>query len=190
MPIITIFVIVLLAVFATIAYFTEPSEADKRRRERLGEVMWGCGETEGVGDEILRQVAFSRIPAVDRLLRSKKFALKLLLMLDRAQLSWTVGRFFFFSLCMLLVGAIIGSWWMPLSFGGWLLGLALGFAPFAWVVYKGSVRLNRFVLQLPDAIDLIARSLRAGYALPSALVAVAEEMADPLGTEFRRAAEI
>src|SRR5208283_2029972 len=52
-----------------------------------------------------------------------------------------------------------------------------------------SARFRRFNLQLPDAIDLIARSLRAGHSLPSALVTVAEEMLDPLGPEFRRTAD-
>jgi tight adherence protein B len=42
---------------------------------------------------------------------------------------------------------------------------------------------------LPDAIDLISRALRAGHALPATLVLVADEMADPLGTEFRRTAD-
>ena len=68
-------------------------------------------------------------------------------------------------------------------------GLALGLAPFGWVLYRRSDRFRRFNLQLPDAVDLIARSLRAGHSLPSALVTVAEEIADPLGPEFRQCAD-
>jgi tight adherence protein B len=44
-------------------------------------------------------------------------------------------------------------------------------------------------LQLPDAVDLIARSLRAGHSLPSALLNVAQEIADPLGPEFQQCAD-
>src|SRR5208283_1788539 len=61
--------------------------------------------------------------------------------------------------------------------------------PFIWVLYKRGARFQRFDSQLPDAIDLISRALRAGHALPSALVTVGEEMADPLGPEFRRTAD-
>ncbi len=102
---------------------------------------------------------------------------------------WTVGRFFFYSSCCMLVGAIIGNWWIPVGFVGWIPGLALGLAPFGWVLFRRSDRFRRFNLQLPDAVDLIARSLRAGHSLPSALVKVAEEVADPLGSEFRQCAD-
>jgi len=39
--------------------------------------------------------------------------------------------------------------------------------------------------QLPDALDLISRALKAGHALPSGLQMTGEEMADPIGGEFR-----
>ena len=61
--------------------------------------------------------------------------------------------------------------------------------PWLWLLYKRSVRFRRFNLLLPEAVDLIARSLRAGQSLPMALVTVAEEIADPLGPEFRRCAD-
>ena len=104
-------------------------------------------------------------------------------------MSWTVGRFFFYSACMMLVGSVVGHWWIPIGFVGWIPGLALGSAPLAWVLYKRAARFRRFNLLLPDAIDLIARALRAGHSLGSALVTVSEEIADPLGPEFRQCAD-
>ena len=188
MSMISVFLIVLVAVFATVAYFTEPSEQDKRIRDRLDDLkryVKNADREEG----IIRQVTFSSIPSLDRLLRASKLAPKLQLMLEQAKLPWSVGRFFFFSAGMLVLGATIGNWWMPRGFVGWIPGLALGFLPLAWVAYKRTARLQRFNLQLPDAIDLIARALRAGHALPSALVTVGEEMTDPLGPEFRHVAD-
>lgn len=188
MSIISIFLIVLVAVFATLAYFTEPTEEHKRIRERLGGLE-RFFTNEGRQEGIMRQVTFSSIPSLDRFLRNNKLAPKLRLMLEQAKLPWTVGRFFFYSLCMVVLGATVGSWWIPVGFVGWIPGLAAGFLPLIWVMYKRSVRFRRFNLQLPDAIDLISRALRAGHALPSALVTVGEEMPDPLGPEFRRAAD-
>ncbi len=188
MSMITIFLIVLVAVFATVAYFTEPSEEDKRFRERLDAMDRHPTPEDGI-EGIMKRVTFSTIPSLDRFLRRSSLAPKLQLMLEQAKLPWTVGRFFFFSLCMVMVGAIIGNWKVPVGFVGWVPGLALGFLPFFWVLYKRASRLRRFNLQLPDAIDLISRALRAGHALPSALVTVGEEMADPLGPEFRRTAD-
>jgi tight adherence protein B len=89
----------------------------------------------------------------------------------------------------MLVGAIIGNWWISTGFEGWLAGLVLGIAPLTFVLYKRSVRFRRFNALLPEAVDLIARALRAGHSLPSALMTVADEVAEPLGPEFRRCSE-
>ncbi|MGA3318254.1 MAG: type II secretion system F family protein [Candidatus Korobacteraceae bacterium] len=186
---ITVFLIVLVAVFATLAYFTEPSEADKKIQQRLGGLDRHHLTGEDDQGEIIRQVTFSRVAWVDRFLRETKAALQLQLLLEQAKVPWTVGRFFFYSACMMLVGSIVGHWWIPAGFVGWIPGLTLGFAPFAWVLYKRSVRFRRFNVLLPEAVDLIARSLRAGQSLPMAMVTVAEEMGDPLGPEFRRCAD-
>src|ERR1019366_3744731 len=67
--------------------------------------------------------------------------------------------------------------------------MLLGAVPLVWVLYKRSVRLRKLTVMLPDAVDLMSRSLRAGYALPSTLVMVADELSDPLGPEFRRTAD-
>jgi len=188
MSMITVFLSVLVAVFATLAYFTEPSEADKRIQQRLGGLDRRLTGEDDQG-EIVKQVTFSRIAWLDRSLRGTKAALQLQLLLEQAKVPWTVGRFFFYSACMMLLGAIVGHWWIPAGFAGWFPGLALGVAPLTWVLYRRSVRFRRFNLLLPDAVDLIARSLRAGQSLPMALVTVAEEIADPLGPEFRRSAD-
>ncbi len=188
MSIISIFLIVLVAVFATVAYFTEPSEGDKRVRERLTGLK-AYRKNDDPEEGIMRQVTFSSIPSLDRFLRENKLAPKLLLMLEQAKVPWTVGRFFFYTACMVVVGATLGNWRIPAGFVGWIPGVVLGFLPFLWVVYKRATRLRRFNLQLPDAIDLISRALRAGHALPSALLTVAEETTDPLGPEFRRVSD-
>jgi tight adherence protein B len=64
-------------------------------------------------------------------------------------------------------------------------GAALcGLVPFLYVSYKKHQRLRKFLRQLPEALDLIARSLRAGHTFQVGLKMVGEEFADPMGTEF------
>ena len=53
----------------------------------------------------------------------------------------------------------------------------------------GAGRLKLFAKQLPDALELIARALRAGHSLASGFNLVAEEMKAPIGTEFKRVFE-
>ena len=186
---ISVFLILLVAIFATLAYFTEPSEEEKRVQQRLGSLSRPAMDGEEDRTDIVRQVTFSRIGWLDRYLRQNTRALQLQLYLEQAKLPWTVGRFFFYSACMMLVGAVIGNWWIPVGFVGWIPGLALGAVPLVYVLVKRAQRFRQFNMQLPDAIDLIARALRAGHSLPSALVTVAEESPDPLGPEFQRCAD-
>jgi tight adherence protein B len=186
MSMITVFFILLLLVFATIAFFTEPSEAEKRTAERLDAISRPPVQDDDVEAEIVkRRVSFSRIGWLDHALRQNKPALQLHLWLEQAQVPWTVGRFFFYSACLLLVGALIGNWWIPVGIIGWIPGIALGFLPLAYVGYKRNARFRLFNSQLPEAVDLIARALRAGQSLPGALMTVAEEIDEPLGPEFQ-----
>jgi len=187
MSVITIFVILLVVAFATAAYFIEPSEAEKRTRQRLAALHRPT--TEEIEEGIVREVTFSRISFINRYLQHNKVAMHLHLMLEQANLQWTVSRFVFYSADLMIAGAIVGRWWIPLGIVGWFPGLLLGSVPLAWVLYKRSARMNRLIMTLPDAVDLVSRALRTGYALPSALVMVADEMSDPLGPEFRRTAD-
>lgn len=188
MSIISIFLIVLVATFATIAYFTEPSEAEKRVRQRLSDIISPPQQGEEP-TQIVKHVTFSRIGWLDRFLREYGPALQLQLWLVQARVPWTVGRFFFYSALAMLVGVLIGSWWIPVGFVGWIPGIALGLAPLAYLGYRRAARFRRFNNLLPEAIDLIARSLRAGQSLPAALVTVSEEIPDPLGPEFKVCAD-
>src|SRR5262245_19987002 len=70
-----------------------------------------------------------------------------------------------------------------------LLGILLGFVPFAWLLHKRSSRLKTFAAQLPEALELVARALRAGHSLAAGLHVVAEEMPAPIADEFNRVYE-
>jgi tight adherence protein B len=70
-----------------------------------------------------------------------------------------------------------------------LCGLPLFFVPFFWLIFKRSRRLKAFAVQLPEALELIARALRAGHSLASGFNLVKDEMAAPIGLEFGRVFE-
>jgi tight adherence protein B len=61
--------------------------------------------------------------------------------------------------------------------------------PFAWLLHKRSSRLKVFAGQLPEALELVARALRAGHSLAAGLHVVAEEMPSPIANEFNRVYE-
>ncbi len=61
--------------------------------------------------------------------------------------------------------------------------------PWLWLWQKRAARLKQFAAQLPDAMELIARALRAGHSLAAGLHEVAEQMPDPIAKEFGRVYE-
>jgi tight adherence protein B len=61
--------------------------------------------------------------------------------------------------------------------------------PWMWLYYKRAARLKKFAGQLPDAMELVARALRAGHSLAAGMHVVAEEMPAPISKEFGRVYE-
>lgn len=64
-----------------------------------------------------------------------------------------------------------------------------GFLPLFWLLQKRKRRINRFNQQLPEALELLSRSLRAGHSLAAGFGLIASEMQAPIGTEFARSFE-
>jgi tight adherence protein B len=70
-----------------------------------------------------------------------------------------------------------------------LAALVLFALPFLWLLNKRRSRLKAFASQLPDALELVARALRAGHSLGAGMHVVAEEMPEPISQEFGRTYE-
>lgn len=71
---------------------------------------------------------------------------------------------------------------MPIRIG---VSVVMGYGVvYTWVNNKAKKRVALFEEQLPDAVELIVRSLRVGHPFSSSINIVAQEMPDPLGSEF------
>jgi tight adherence protein B len=188
--IISIFFIILITAFAVVAFFTEPSKADKLIHARLASLDRKVTTTSGVEEpDIVKEVTFSTVPAFDKFLRNNRVAVGLQLLIEQCDLQWTVGRVVFSMLVLICLGAALGNWWIAPGLLGWIPGLALGAVPYFVLLQKRKHRLRRFSELLPDAIDLMSRGLRAGQALSASLETIAEECDEPLRSEFRRASD-
>ncbi len=87
------------------------------------------------------------------------------------------------------VGAAVGGWRTSSASGALLAGIVSGCLPVIYFLYKRQRRLQRFQEHFADAVDMISRSMRAGNALTGAIQLVGQEMADPIGQEFRQVSE-
>ena len=188
MAVLSIFFIVLITTFAVVAFFTEPSKFDKQIHSRLASLERKKGSSADDEPDILRDVTFSTIPAFDKFLRGNRLATGLCLLIEQCGLQWTVGRMVFTTLVIICVGAVLGQWWIAPGLLGWAPGLALGTAPYLFLLKKRDRRFRRITEQLPAAIDLMSSGLRAGQAVAAAVETVAQETDEPLRSEFRRVA--
>ncbi len=70
-----------------------------------------------------------------------------------------------------------------------LVGIAFGSLPFFWLLFRRKRRLGKFAAQLPEALELVARALRAGHSLAAGFHLVSQEGSDPIAFEFGRVFE-
>ncbi len=92
----------------------------------------------------------------------------------------------------LMLGAMgtTASWMMGVKiYLAPIAGVVMFSIPFIWLTTKRGMRLKRFSAQLPDALELVARALRAGHSLAAGMHVVAEEMPSPVCDEFNRVYE-
>lgn len=134
---------------------------------------------------LLKERNLSQMPAVERILLRVPRVHQLDRLLIQSGSRWTVARFFAMSMLFAFVGFVLASLLsLPL-----LLRLALaGFGaalPLLHILRNRRRRMLKLERQLPEALDLISRAMRAGHAFPSALQMVAEESQNPIASEFR-----
>lgn len=134
---------------------------------------------------ILKQRMLSRSDTMQRLLLTLPHVQTLDRIIVQSGLSVTLGDVIL--LTLLFGGAGV---FVPMYLGrgllfGILLGCILAALPTLYIFRARTKRMQRLENQLPDAIDLMGRAMRAGHAFPNALKMVGEEMSDPIGSEFR-----
>jgi tight adherence protein B len=132
---------------------------------------------------LLKGRVLSAAPPVQRLLMRMSPAHAIDRLLEQSGLVLNVAQFFLASLgCGLAVLAPLLFFNVPAAMTTGIAALAI---PLLYAIGKKRKRLARIEQQLPDALDLMSRALRAGHALPSAIRMVGDEMPDPLAREFR-----
>ena len=173
--------LIIVMFFVPMAVQNSPQARIKRRLTTVGR----AGYTSRADvQNLLKSSLYSEVPWVNALLSRVPVAKHLDLLLERANVDMTLGLFILCSLfasgVAIFLFLIVGQ---PFSLAVVVGLLALG-CPYFYLKYITWRRLRRFLEQLPDALDMMSQSLQAGLGLTQAMVFVAKEMPDPLGTEF------
>ena len=125
--------------------------------------------------------------SLDSLLEGSAIQNGIRTMLQQAGMTWEPSHL----LVAMVVGAVVGGFlgYLLQHLGFVLLSVAafaflVGGAPYFYVRHKRNGRLRELEEQLPDALDFLARSMRAGHAFSISLEMIGTEMPDPMGQEF------
>jgi len=138
----------------------------------------------GSDTDILRHRMYSEIPMVNRIIKSLPAVRRLDLLILQGNAPYTPAFYLLLTCVLFVVAGLISTFALKQTMFGLLLGVCAGAAPYLYLQIKKQVRIEKFRRQMPEALDLVARSLKAGHALPSGMKLAAEQFGDPLGPEF------
>ncbi len=186
----SVFLFFLFVVLGAYLLATRSTDAKRvRLQQRLSEALLHSSHTEDIDVILAREELLSEIPMFNRALLRVQSATQLRRLLDQADLHITVTRLLMFSaMAGMLAGlaaSVITASLLLIAVCG-LGGVAL---PFAHVVWTRRKRFDKFLENLPDALELMSRALSAGHAFAEALHMVSQEMPEPIATEFRKTYE-
>ncbi|MGD1072234.1 MAG: type II secretion system F family protein [Bryobacteraceae bacterium] len=131
----------------------------------------------------------ARKDSVENLLGSVNLTGRIATLLNESGLDWSLTRLAVTTGVAFAVGLVAGiaipMASVPPLTRALAAGLGAAFLPIMYVNNKRGKRIAQLEEQLPDALDFLARSMRAGHAFSISLEMVGEEIHDPLGQEFR-----
>src|SRR6202162_5590612 len=181
---ILLFLLLLIVCFAVLVFFLRPASTETAGQQHL-EHIEESRAVEGDGSTILRREALSNTQWVDELIREIPGLVGLARLIKQAGQTWQVSSVLLGSAALGIGGAWICSLAIPSLSLSLVFGIITAFLPYVYLLVRREIRLRHCEALLPDAVDLMARGLRAGHAVPAVLEMVGKEIAEPLAGEFR-----
>jgi tight adherence protein B len=159
-----------------------------RKREMTAMLAQAARDPAREGTKLLRDLDPAKKPALDAWLERVAALNKIEAIIRQSGLDWTAK-----GLCALMAaggiaGMVLGQLlpaFVDHSIMSVILAVILSTLPYLYLRRKRAGRLRAFEEQFPDALDFLARSMRAGHALTVSLKMVGEDSPEPLGMEFR-----
>lgn len=180
-------------VFLTVAlYFFVSRDTDAYRRridERMKQLVQERGGASQREMQLLKDELLSTVPVFHRLLIRFEIFNQLQAMLRQADMTVTVYRFVITSMIAGFGVGVLAFLFSRSLVAMFLTAFVVMTIPFIYVYIRRMRRFRNFVEQLPDALELMVRSLQAGHSFSSALQMVATEMPEPIAREFGKAYE-
>jgi tight adherence protein B len=174
-----VFALIMIAVSVGLKFF------DARRKKQVSDMLnTAAGEPVVTITSLLKEIEPDKPTGFKAVVRSLQFSRHLQEQIQQAGLTWTSNRLLssmgLMAIPGLGLGYLVGDIMGALVGGGLFASL-----PYIYVRKKRTHRLDQMEEQFPEALDFLARSMRAGHAFSISLEMVGQELPDPLGQEFR-----
>jgi tight adherence protein B len=180
-------VLISAVLFLTVVLFIEGSyftyvalHAPERQRIRR-HLHDSSTSGRSVAIDITRKKVLSEVPWLQRMLSAMPLMGFLSRLVEQANTRYRLSVFLVLSLVLLVTGLLLLP--QPYNSGG---AIMLGLLPFMYLSRQRRRRLERFERQLPEALDFVARALKAGHTFNVGMKMVSDEFVDPVGIEFAR----
>ncbi len=177
-----------LVVVAVLAIaFAISGRNDGRASDRLDVLVGRGNRKDSSADMLLKQA----LEVVDRKTLLDKITpefLNLTKVIEQADANVKPSALFGVGLLAAFISGVASGWMVNIYVAPIVAAVSVS-APFLWLFWKKNKRLKRLANQLPEAMELVARALRAGHSLAAGLHVVSEEMPAPISKEFGRVYE-
>lgn len=184
-PVVVIFIVsILLIELIFYAYRTAQHPDRNKIRKKLKKIK-SDRSSESEMLDLTRRRILSSIPFLNQILQRITIIERLDRLVYQANTKYPLGFFILLSLLFAGIGFTGFFFWVKLNL--WLcvpLALLFGSLPIVYLYIKKNRRMNKFQAQLPEALDMMARSLRAGHAFSTGMKLASDEFEDPIGPEF------
>ena len=173
-------VLIIELLFFSIRTLRAPREKIRQRLRKYAQFY----DKSASQTDILRKRVLSDIPLLDKVLLVIPGLYPLEVLIKQANSQHPIGFYILFSILL----GITGFWGTAFLMRNITLQVIVGFIwaylPILKLQHQKKRRLAKFQEQLPEALDLIARAMRAGHAFSTGLRLVSKEFDDPIGPEF------
>jgi len=182
-------VMVFLAIFGLVIALVVPTfgthaNTTRRMRSRVSALL---GDMDVSQAQIVREKYLSELSGWERSLEELPGMDHAALWIEQSGKRYPAYRLLIGSLFLMALGgiaALLVTRHIPISL---IAGLALSTVPWLKLRYARSKRLTEFETQLPEALDVMTRAMKAGHPFTETLSLVSEEMPDPIAGEFEKA---
>src|SRR5262249_48371937 len=129
------------------------------------------------------------LPGIDRALAKTGIGKRFTRLIQQSGVETTASSILLVALISAGVAGLIAAMFISAPIARPIAALVGMTSPFLWLIHRASRRLKRFEEQFPEALDLLSRAIRAGHAFQTAMGMVADELAEPVGPEFKKSFE-